>query len=80
MAREVTCDVIKLVKSEQIPDGELRLQVVSWNKGQPKLEYRRYYEDASGEMKPGKLAGINYDTLQTIEENLSTIKKAMGAL
>jgi hypothetical protein len=31
-------------------------------------------------MKPGKLAGINYDTLQTIEENLSTIKKAMGAL
>ena len=77
MAREITCDVIEDIKTEQIADGELRLQVVSWNKGQPKLEYRRYFEHASGEMRPAKLVGIDADTLQLIEDNMEKIKKAM---
>lgn len=80
MAKEFHCEVIDLIKKEEIQNGEMRLQVVSWNRGEPKLEYRRYYEDESGEMKPGKLAGISYDTLQTIEENLERIKKAMGGV
>lgn len=78
MEREITCEVIDTIKTEQIADGEVRLQVVSWNKGQPKLEYRRYFEHASGEMRPAKLVGIDSDTLQLIEENLDKIKKALG--
>jgi len=77
MAREVTCEVIATISTQQIGDGELRLQVVSWNKGQRKLEYRRYFEHASGEMRPAKLVGIDSDTLQVIEENLDKIKTAM---
>jgi hypothetical protein len=77
MAREITCEVIATIKTEQIADGELRLQVVSWNQGQRKLEYRRYFEHASGEMRPAKLVGIDADTLQLIEENLDKIKKAL---
>jgi hypothetical protein len=41
------------------------------------LEYRRYFEHASGEMRPAKLVGIDADTLQLIEENMERIKKAM---
>lgn len=80
MPKEFHCEVIDLIKTEEMPNGEIRLHVVSWNRGEPKLEYRRYYEAEGGEMKPGKLAGISYGTLQTIEENLDRIKKAMGVL
>ena len=77
---DIKVEVLEVIRVMSTRKGELRLQVVKWNDGEPKLELREYYKDKEENLQLGKLKGISYYELQDIEENLERIKKLMGAI
>ena len=54
------------------------IRVVRWGKGSPVLAKQQKFETADGEVRTGKVKGLNFDDLQTIKENLDEIEELLG--
>jgi hypothetical protein len=79
MARAITCTVLKVLSDYRNGRGDiLRLQIVSWNNGEPKVEKRMYYLDDGGEEKTGRLKGLSHDDIQTILKEADVIDDILG--
>jgi hypothetical protein len=76
MAREITCDVVKVIHEDVNPHNgsKTRLQVVSWNKGHPTLEKRPYVIMNDGQERSQKSKGLTADDFDIILQNADEIR------
>lgn len=77
MAKEIVCNVLKVINEVENNRGIIRLQVVQWNNFAPTLEKREYYYDDNSEEKAGKAKGLTLDDINLILDNADEIKELM---
>ena len=79
MSKDIKPEVLKVLSTTETITGTVELRIVIWvvngKKYKPKLEYREFYHTESGEMKMGKLKGLDMKELEYIIKNWDQIKK-----
>lgn len=79
MAKEIREDVLlEVSKIEDDRGGIVKIRVVSWNKGTPKLEKRSFWTTMEGEVRTGKIVGITAEDFETILQNKEKISEALS--
>lgn len=77
MAKEITCEVLKVLNEADVRDNVVRLRVITWNGKNPQIEKREFWYDEAGNEKMGKAKGFNLKDINLILENIEEIKKLM---
>lgn len=77
MAREVTCEVVKVLNETKSRGDTIRLQIVRWNNGKPMLEKRSYWYTEDDQERTGKAKGLTFQDFDIIVQNADEIKTIM---
>jgi hypothetical protein len=54
MAKEIACEVLKVLDEAEVRDNVVRLRVVTWNGKNPQIEKREFWYNEAGDEKMGR--------------------------
>lgn len=55
MAKEITCDVLKVLNETEVRNNIVRLRLVTWNGKNPQIEKREFWYDEAGDERTVRL-------------------------
>ena len=80
-AKEITCDVVKVLSNQESGMGQNQLRIVRWivdgKDTGALLEKRNFFTTKDGDERMGKAKGMNMTDIQYILDNIEEIKSLM---